>query len=162
MTGSNTFESAPVLSIVEFCILIISFVLFLVAQIEELALSPILIIYSFVIYFLLATYRMAFQFDLSFISGISASVITVFSLSSMYWIMTGANFFGDGAIILLFLVFIIPGVLLATLSKKFKDLPNWSRFVIGSFCSLPFSLLAVVVSLGIVGGFIEGNLDDWG
>tara|TARA_B100000925_G_scaffold98518_1_gene72013 strand:- start:233 stop:550 length:318 start_codon:yes stop_codon:yes gene_type:complete len=105
---------------------------------------------------------MAFQFDLSFISGISASVITVFSLSSMYWIMTGADFFGDGAIILLFLVLIIPGVLLATLSKKFRDLPNWGRFVIGLFCSLPFSLLAVVVSLGIVGGFIEGNLDDWG
>tara|TARA_Y100000287_G_C14213845_1_gene352405 strand:- start:285 stop:764 length:480 start_codon:yes stop_codon:yes gene_type:complete len=159
MEESNPYGSLPVLSILEFFTLIISFVLLLIAQTSEG--NGVLIIYSFVIYFTIAVYRLAFHFDLSIISGISAPVITVFSFSSIYWVITGADFFGDGVVVLFFLTFITPIVLLATLSEKFKDLPGWNRFVAGLFCSLPFSLLAVVVSLGIVGGFIEGNLDNF-
>jgi hypothetical protein len=68
--------------------------------------------------------------------------------------------FGDGAFIVIILIFATPLVLIGALQEKFKDSPGWKKFVVGLFCSLPFSFLSVVVSLGIVIGFIDGNLDD--
>ena len=121
----------------------------------------ILIISSFLIYLTLAVYSLVYQFNLGIMSGINASVISVFVLSLLFWTVTEGDFFGDGASIAIVLIFITPLALFATLQEKFKDSPGWKKFVIGLFCSLPFSLLSVVVSLGIVIGFIDGNLDNF-
>ena len=120
----------------------------------------ILMISSFLIYFTLAVYRLVYQFNLGIMSGINASVISIFILSLLIWTVTGGDVFGDGAFIIIVLIFITPLVLIGALQEKFKDSPGWKKFVVGLFCSLPFSLLSVVVSLGIVIGFIDGNLDN--
>ena len=121
----------------------------------------ILMISSFLIYFTLAVYRLVYQFNLGIMSGINASVISVFILSLLIWTVTEGDVFGDGAFIIIVLIFITPLVLIGALQEKFKDSPGWKKFVIGLFCSLPFSLLSVVVSLAIVIGFIDGNLDNF-
>jgi len=121
----------------------------------------ILILFSFLIYLSLATYRLVYEFDLSIMSGINASVIPVFVLSLLIWTVMEGDFFGDGVSIFIILIFITPLVLIVTLQEKFKDSFGWKKFVIGLFCSFPLSLLAVVVSLVIVIGFIEGNMDNF-
>ena len=156
--GSN--RSTPALAIVEFVILVISFVLLLIAQTNDG--YGMIIVFSFLIYLTLAVYRLVYQFSLSIMSGINLSVITVFLLSLIFWGVTEGDFWRDGAdVTILILILMTPLVLLAALQEKFKDLPRWEKFVVGLFCSLPFSLLSVVVSLGIVIGFIEGNMDNF-
>ena len=153
-------RSTPTLAIVEFVTLVISFVFLLIAQTNNG--DGISIVISFLIYFALAVYRLVYQFSLSIMSGINLSVITVFLLSLIFWSVTEGDFWRDGAdVTILILIFMTPLVLLAALHEKFKDLSDWERFVVGLFCSFPFSLLAVVVSLGIVIGFIEGNMDNF-
>ena len=154
--------STTIISIIDtLCqgLLVISFFIFLMAQTNDG--YGILIISSFLIYFTLAVYSLVYQFNLGIMSGINASVISVFVLSLLFWTVTEGDFFGDGASIAIVLIFITPLALFATLQEKFKDSPGWKKFVIGLFCSLPFSLLSVVVSLGIVIGFIDGNLDNF-
>ena len=156
--GSN--RSTPTLAIVEFVILVISFVLLLIAQTNDG--YGMIIVFSFLIYLTLAVYRLVYQFSLSIMSGINLSVITVFLLSLIFWSVTEGDFWRDGAdVTILILILMTPLVLLAALQEKFKDLLGWEKFVVGLFCSLPFSLLSVVVSLGIVIGFIEGNMDNF-
>ena len=153
-------RSTPTLAIVEFVTLVISFVFLLIAQTNNG--DGISIVISFLIYFALAVYRLVYQFSLSIMSGINLSVITVFLLSLIFWSVTEGDFWRDGAdVTILILIFMTPLVLLAALHEKFKDLSGWEKFVVGLFCSFPFSLLAVVVSLGIVIGFIEGNMDNF-
>ena len=154
--------STTIISIIDtLCqgLLVISFFIFLMAQTNDG--YGILIISSFLIYLTLAVYSLVYQFNLGIMSGINASVISVFVLSLLFWTVTEGDFFGDGASIAIVLIFITPLALFATLQEKFKDSPGWKKFVIGLFCSLPFSLLSVVVSLGIVIGFIDGNLDNF-
>ena len=154
--------STTIISIIDtLCqgLLFISFFIFLMAQTNDG--YGILIISSFLIYFTLAVYSLVYQFNLGIMSGINASVISVFVLSLLFWTVTEGDFFGDGASIAIVLIFITPLALFATLQEKFKDSPGWKKFVVGLFCSLPFSLLSVVVSLGIVIGFIDGNLDNF-
>ena len=154
--------STTIISIIDtLCqgLLVISFFILLMAQTNDGYGIPI--ISSFLIYFTLAVYRLVYQFNLGVMSGINASVISVFVLSLLFWTVTEGDFFGDGAFIAIILIFITPLALFATLQEKFKDSPGWKKFVIGLFCSLPFSLLSVVVSLGIVIGFIDGNLDNF-
>ena len=159
MKEGNSNRSTPTLAIVEFVILVISFVLLLIAQTNDG--YGIRIVFSFLIYLTLAVYRLVYQFSLGIMSGINLSVITVFLLSLIFWSVTEGDFWRDGAdVTILILIFMTPLVLLAALHEKFKDLSDWKKFVVGLFCSLPFSLLSVVVSLGIVIGFIDGNLDD--
>ena len=153
-------RSTPTLAIVEFVILVISFVLLLIAQTNDG--YEMIIVFSFLIYLTLAVYRLVYQFSLSIMSGINLSVITVFLLSLIFWSVTEGDFWRDGAdVTILILILMTPLVLLAALQEKFKDSPGWEKFVVGLFCSLPFSLLSVVVSLGIVIGFIEGNMDNF-
>ena len=153
-------RSTPTLAIVEFVILVISFVLLLIAQTNDG--YGMIIVFSFLIYLTLAVYRLVYQFSLSIMSGINLSVITVFLLSLIFWSVTEGDFWRDGAdVTILILILMTPLVLLAALQEKFKDSPGWEKFVVGLFCSLPFSLLSVVVSLGIVIGFIEGNMDNF-
>lgn len=162
MKKGDTNGSTTIISIIDtLCqgLLIISFFIFLMAQTNDG--YGILIISSFLIYFTLAVYSLVYQFNLGIMSGINASVISVFVLSLLFWTVTEGNFFGDGAFIAIILIFITPLALFATLQEKFKDSPGWKKFVVGLFCSLPFSLLSVVVSLGIVIGFIDGNLDNF-
>ena len=154
--------STTIISIIDtLCqgLLVISFFIFLMAQTNDG--YGILIISSFLIYLTLAVYSLVYQFNLGIMSGINASVISVFVLSLLFWTVTEGDFFGDGASIAIVLIFITPLALFATLQEKFKDSPGWKKFVVGLFCSLPFSLLSVVVSLGIVIGFIDGNLDNF-
>ena len=154
--------STTIISIIDtLCqgLLVISFFIFLMAQTNDG--YGILIISSFLIYFTLAVYSLVYQFNLGIMSGINASVISVFVLSLLFWTVTEGDFFGDGAFIAIILIFITPLALFATLQEKFKDSPGWKKFVVGLFCSLPFSLLSVVASLGIVIGFIDGNLDNF-
>ena len=154
--------STTIISIIDtLCqgLLVISFFIFLMAQTNDG--YGILIISSFLIYLTLAVYSLIYQFNLGIMSGINASVISVFVLSLLFWTVTEGDFFGDGAFIAIILIFITPLALFATLQEKFKDSPGWKKFVVGLFCSLPFSLLSVVVSLGIVIGFIDGNLDNF-
>ena len=139
--------------------LAISFFAFLMAQTNDG--YGIQILSSFLIYLSLAAFRLVYEFDLTIMSGINASVISVFVLSLLIWTVMEGNFFGDGASILIILIIITPLVLIAALQEKFKDSPGWKKFVVGLFCSLPFSLLSVVVSLAIVIGFIDGNLDNF-
>ena len=162
MKERDTDGSTTVISIIDtLCqgLLVISFFILLMAQTNDGYGIPI--ISSFLIYFTLAVYRLVYQFNLGVMSGINASVISVFVLSLLIWTVTEGDFFGDGASIAIVLIFITPLALFATLQEKFKDSPGWKKFVIGLFCSLPFSLLSVVVSLGIVIGFIDGNLDNF-
>ena len=162
MKKEDTNGSTTIISIIDtLCqgLLLISFFIFLMAQTNDG--YGILIISSFLIYFTLAVYSLVYQFNLGIMSGINASVISVFVLSLLFWTVTEGDFFGDGASIAIVLIFITPLALFATLQEKFKDSPGWKKFVIGLFCSLPFSLLSVVVSLGIVIGFIDGNLDNF-
>ena len=146
-------------------LLVISFFIYILAVLENtnegMKSYGILIISSFLIYFTLAVYRLVYQFNLGIMSGINASVISVFILSLLIWTVTEGDVFGDGAFIIIVLIFITPLVLIGALQEKFKDSPGWKKFVIGLFCSLPFSLLSVVVSLAIVIGFIDGNLDNF-
>ena len=161
MKKEDTNGSTTIISIIDtLCqgLLIISFFIFLMAQTNDG--YGILIISSFLIYFTLAVYSLVYQFNLGIMSGINASVISVFVLSLLFWTVTEGDFFGDGAFIAIILIFITPLALFATLQEKFKDSPGWKKFVVGLFCSLPFSLLSVVASLGIVIGFIDGNLDN--
>ena len=145
-------------------LLVISFFIYILAVLENtnegMKSYGILMISSFLIYFTLAVYRLVYQFNLGIMSGINASVISVFILSLLIWTVTEGNVFGDGASIVIILIFATPLVLIGALQEKFKDSPGWKKFVVGLFCSLPFSLLSVVVSLGIVIGFIDGILDD--
>ena len=160
MKEEDSNRSTPTLAIVEFVILVISFVLLLIAQTNDG--YGLRIVFSFLIYFALAAYRLVYQFSLSIMSGINLSVITVFLLSLIFWSVTEGDFWRDGAdLTILILILMTPLVLLAALHEKFKDLSAWNKFVVGLFCSFPFSLLAVVVSLGIVIGFIEGNMDNF-
>ena len=162
MKKEDTDGSTTIISIIDtLCqgLLLISFFIFLMAQTNDG--YGILIISSFLIYLTLAVYSLVYQFNLGIMSGINASVISVFVLSLLFWTVTEGDFFGDGASIAIVLIFITPLALFATLQEKFKDSPGWKKFVIGLFCSLPFSLLSVVVSLGIVIGFIDGNLDNF-
>ena len=160
MKEEDSNRSTPTLAIVEFVILVISFVLLLIAQTNDG--YGLRIVFSFLIYFTLAAYRLVYQFSLSIMSGINLSVITVFLLSLIFWSVTEGDFWRDGAdVTILILILMTPLVLLAALHEKFKDLSAWNKFVVGLFCSFPFSLLAVVVSLGIVIGFIEGNMDNF-
>ena len=160
MKEGNSIRSTPTLAIVEFVILVISFVLLLIAQTNDG--YGMIILFSFLIYLALAVYRMVYQFSLGIMSGINLSVITVFLLSLIFWSVTEGDFWGDGAdLTILTLILMTPLVLLAALHEKFKDLSAWNKFVVGLFCSFPFSLLAVVVSLMIVTGFIEGNMDNF-
>ena len=160
MKEGNSNRSTPTLAMVEFVILVISFVLLLIAQTNDG--YGIRIVFSFLIYLTLAVYRLVYQFSLGIMSGINLSVITVFLLSLIFWSVTEGDFWRDGAdVTILILIFMTPLVLLAALHEKFKDLSDWKKFVVGLFCSFPFSLLAVVVSLGIVIGFIEGNMDNF-
>ena len=153
-------RSTPTLTIVEFVILVISFVLLLIAQTNDG--YGMIIVFSFLIYLTLAVYRLVYQFSLSIMSGINLSVITVFLLSLIFWGVTEGDFWRDGAdVTILILILMTPLVLSAALREKFKDSPGWEKFVVGLFCSLPFSLLSVVVSLGIVIGLIEGNMDNF-
>ena len=161
MKKEDTNGSTTIISIIDtLCqgLLLISFFIFLMAQTNDG--YGILIISSFLIYFTLAVYSLVYQFNLGIMSGINASVISVFVLSLLFWTVTEGDFFGDGAFIAIILIFITPLALFATLQEKFKDSPGWKKFVVGLFCSLPFSLLSVVASLGIVIGFIDGNLDN--
>ena len=121
----------------------------------------ILFISSFLIYFSLAAYRLVYEFDLGIMSGINASVITVFVFSLLFWTLRKGDVFGDGVFIVIILIFVTPLVLIGVLQEKFMDSPGWKKFVVGSFCSLPFSLLSIVVSLAIVIGFIDGSLDSF-
>ena len=160
MKEGITNGSPTIISIIDtLCqgLLVISFFTFLMAQTNDG--YGILIISSFLIYFTFAVYRLVYQFNLGIMSGINASVISVFILSLLIWTVTEGDVFGDGAFIVIILIFATPLVLIGALQEKFKDSPGWKKFVVGLFCSLPFSLLSVVVSLGIVIGFIDGNLD---
>ena len=160
MKERDTDGSTTVISIIDtLCqgLLVISFFILLMAQTNDGYGIPI--ISSFLIYFTLAVYRLVYQFNLGIMSGINASVISVFILSLLIWTVTEGDVFGDGASIVIILIFATPLVLIGALQEKFKDSPGWKKFVVGLFCSLPFSLLSVVVSLGIVIGFIDGNLD---
>jgi len=145
-------------------LLVISFFIYILAVLENtnegMKSYGILMISSFLIYLTLAVYSLVYQFNLGIMSGINASVISVFILSLLIWTVTEGDVFGDGAFIVIILIFATPLVLIGALQEKFKDSPGWKKFVVGLFCSLPFSLLSVVVSLGIVIGFIDGNLDD--
>ena len=167
MKEGNTNGSTTLISIIDtLCqgLLVISFFIYILTVLENtnegMKSYGILIISSFLIYFTLAVYRLVYQFNLGIMSGINASVISVFILSLLIWTVTEGNVFGDGAFIVIILIFSTPLVLYAFLQEMFKDSPGWKKFVVGLFCSLPFSLLSVVVSLGIVIGFIDGNLDD--
>jgi len=167
MKEGNTNGSTTLISIIDtLCqgLLVISFFIYILAVLENtnegMKSYGILIISSFLIYFTLAVYRLVYQFNLGIMSGINASVISVFILSLLIWTVTEGDVFGDGAFIVIILIFATPLVLIGALQEKFKDSPGWKKFVVGLFCSLPFSLLSVVVSLGIVIGFIDGNLDD--
>ena len=160
MKKGDTKGSTTIISIIDtLCqgLLVISFFILLMAQTNDGYGIPI--ISSFLIYFTLAVYRLVYQFNLGVMSGINASVISVFVLSLLIWTVTEGDVFGDGASIVIILIFATPLVLIGALQEKFKDSPGWKKFVVGLFCSLPFSLLSVVVSLGIVIGFIDGNLD---
>ena len=162
MKERDTDGSTTVISIIDtLCqgLLVISFFILLMAQTNDGYGIPI--ISSFLIYFTLAVYRLVYQFNLGVMSGINASVISVFVLSLLIWTVTEGDVFGDGASIVIILIFATPLVLIGALQEKFKDSPGWKKFVVGLFCSLPFSLLSVVVSLGIVIGFIDGNLDNF-
>ena len=145
-------------------LLVISFFIYILVVLENtnegMKSYGILMISSFLIYFTLAVYRLVYQFNLGIMSGINASVISVFILSLLILTVTEGDVFGDGAFIVIILIFATPLVLIGALQEKFKDSPGWKKFVVGLFCSLPFSFLSVVVSLGIVIGFIDGNLDD--
>ena len=167
MKEGNTNGSTTFISIIDtLCqgLLVISFFIYILAVLENtnegLKSYGILVISSFLIYFTLAVYRLVYQFNLGIMSGINASVISVFILSLLIWTVTEGDVFGDGAFIVIILIFVTPLVLIGALQEKFKDSPGWKKFVVGLFCSLPFSLLSVVVSLGIVIGFIDGNLDN--
>ena len=161
MKEGITNGSPTIISIIDtLCqgLLVISFFTFLMAQTNDG--NGILIISSFLIYFTLAVYRLVYQFNLGIMSGINASVISVFVLSLLIWTVMEGDFFGNPHVfIFIILVLVTPLVLIGALQEKFKDSPGWKKFVVGLFCSLPFSLLSVVVSLGIVIGFIDGNLD---
>ena len=162
MKERDTDGSTTVISIIDtLCqgLLVISFFIFLMAQTNDG--YGILIIPSFLIYLTLAVYSLVYKFNLGIMSGINASVISVFILSLLIWTVTEGDVFGDGASIVIILIFATPLVLIGALQEKFKDSPGWKKFVVGLFCSLPFSLLSVVVSLGIVIGFIDGNLDNF-
>ena len=139
-------------------LLVISFLTFLMAQTNDG--NGILIISSFLIYFTLAVYRLVYQFNLGIMSGINASVISVFILSLLIWSVVEGDVFGDGSFIVIIIIFSTPLVLFAFLQEMFKDSPGWKKFVVGLFCSFPFSFISVVVSLAIVIGFIDGNLDN--
>tara|TARA_B000000441_G_C21472811_1_gene193780 strand:- start:18 stop:524 length:507 start_codon:yes stop_codon:yes gene_type:complete len=164
--GNNNGTTTIISTIDTLCqgLLVISFFIYILTVLENtnegMKSYGILIISSFLIYFTLAVYRLVYQFNLGIMSGINASVISVFILSLLIWTVTEGNVFGDGAFIVIILIFATPLVLIGALQEKFKDSPGWKKFVVGLFCSLPFSLLSVVVSLGIVIGFIDGNLDD--
>ena len=167
MREGNTNGTTTIISTIDtLCqgLLVISFFIYILTVLENtnegMKSYGILIISSFLIYFTLAVYRLVYQFNLGIMSGINASVISVFILSLLIWTVTEGNVFGDGAFIVIILIFATPLVLIGALQEKFKDSPGWKKFVVGLFCSLPFSLLSVVVSLGIVIGFIDGNLDD--
>ena len=167
MKEGNTNGTTTIISTIDtLCqgLLVISFFIYILTVLENtnegMKIYGILIISSFLIYFTLAVYRLVYQFNLGIMSGINASVISVFILSLLIWTVTEGNVFGDGAFIVIILIFATPLVLIGALQEKFKDSPGWKKFVVGLFCSLPFSLLSVVVSLGIVIGFIDGNLDD--
>ena len=167
MKEGNTNGTTTIISTIDtLCqgLLVISFFIYILTVLENtnegMKSYGILIISSFLIYFTLAVYRLVYQFNLGIMSGINASVISVFILSLLIWTVTEGDVFGDGAFIVIILIFATPLVLIGALQEKFKDSPGWKKFVVGLFCSLPFSLLSVVVSLGIVIGFIDGNLDD--
>ena len=167
MKEGNTNGSTTLISIIDtLCqgLLVISFFIYILAVLENtnegMKSYGILMISSFLIYFTLAVYRLVYQFNLGIMSGINASVISIFILSLLIWTVTEGDVFGDGAFIVIILIFVTPLVLIGALQEKFKDSPGWKKFVVGLFCSLPFSLLSVVVSLGIVIGFIDGNLDN--
>ena len=168
MKEGNTNGTTTIISTIDtLCqgLLVISFFIYILPVLENtnegMKSYGILIISSFLIYFTLAVYRLVYQFNLGIMSGINASVISVFILSLLIWTVTEGNVFGDGASIVIILIFATPLVLIGALQEKFKDSPGWKKFVVGLFCSLPFSLLSVVVSLGIVIGFIDGNLDNF-
>ena len=168
MKEGNTNGSTTLISIIDtLCqgLLVISFFIYILAVLENtnegMKSYGILMISSFLIYFTLAVYRLVYQFNLGIMSGINASVISVFILSLLIWTVTEGDVFGDGAFFVIILIFVTPLVLIGALQEKFKDSPGWKKFVVGLFCSLPFSLLSVVVSLAIVTGFIDGNLDNF-
>ena len=168
MKEGNTNGTTTIISTIDtLCqgLLVISFFIYILTVLENtnegMKSYGILIISSFLIYFTLAVYRLVYQFNLGIMSGINASVISVFILSLLIWTVTEGDVFGDGAFIVIILIFATPLVLIGALQEKFKDSPGWKKFVVGLFCSLPFSLLSVVVSLGIVIGFIEGNMDNF-
>ena len=167
MREGNTNGTTTIISTIDtLCqgLLVISFFIYILTVLENtnegMKSYGILIISSFLIYFTLAVYRLVYQFNLGIMSGINASVISVFILSLLIWTVTEGDVFGDGSSIVIIVIFATPLVLIGALQEKFKDSPGWKKFVVGLFCSLPFSLLSVVVSLGIVIGFIDGNLDD--
>ena len=162
MKEENNSGSITVISIIDFlCQGFLAISCFALFMAHSSVGYVILFLSSFLIYLSLAVYRLVYEFDLGIMSGINASVIPVFVLSLLIWTVMEGDVFGDGVFILFILIFITPLVLIVTLQEKFKDSPGWKKFVIGLFCSFPFSFLAVVVSVGIVIGFIEGDMDNF-
>ena len=138
---------------------------FIISFVEPEKLAPhfFLILMSFLLYLFIAIYRVFYQFSLERVCGFNASVVSSFFIGLVYWLSIDANVFNSDGLPLL-LPFLIPIMLIIIVISRVDVTENnegWKHFVQGLFLAAPVSFFAILVSLGLADGIIEGNFDNW-
>ena len=130
---------------------------------ELLYTNLVYVLVLFSIYLFIAIYRVVYEFSLDRVCGFNASVVSSFFIGLIYWLSIDADVFNSGGFALIFPC-LIPIILIFIVTSRVdvsENAEGWKHFVQGLFLAAPFSLFAVVVSLALADGLIEGNFDNW-
>ena len=149
------------LGLISWLSLSVSLILAILAEPFHINFYYILILFS--IYLFIAIYRIFYQFNLERVCGFNASVVSSFFIGLIYWLSIDADVFNSGGFALIFPC-LIPIILIFIVTSRVdvsENAEGWKHFVQGLFLAAPFSLFAVVVSLALADGLIEGNFDNW-
>tara|TARA_B100000683_G_C12341434_1_gene494865 strand:- start:151 stop:642 length:492 start_codon:yes stop_codon:yes gene_type:complete len=149
------------LGLISWLSLSVSLILAILAEPFHINFYYILILFS--IYLFIAIYRIFYQFNLERVCGFNASVVSSFFIGLIYWLSIDADVFNSGGFALIFPC-LIPIILIFIVTSRVdvsENAEGWKHFVQGLLLAAPFSLFAVVVSLALADGLIEGNFDNW-
>tara|TARA_B100000941_G_scaffold194055_1_gene140511 strand:- start:157 stop:648 length:492 start_codon:yes stop_codon:yes gene_type:complete len=149
------------LGLISWLSLSVSLILAILA--EPLYINFLYILVLFSIYLFIAIYRIFYQFSLERVCGFNASVVSSFFIGLVYWLSIDANVFDSGGLPLIFpcLIPVILILIVINIVDVTENDEGWKHFVQGLFLAAPFSFFAILVSLGLADGLIEGNFDNW-
>ena len=149
------------LGLISWLSLSVSLILSILGELLYTNFVYVLVLFS--IYLFIAIYRIFYQFNLERVCGFNASVVSSFFIGLIYWLSIDADVFNSGGFALIFPC-LIPIILIFIVTSRVdvsENAEGWKHFVQGLFLAAPFSLFAVVVSLALADGLIEGNFDNW-